>query len=411
MKILLSAYACEPLKGSEPGVGWKWANELSSRNNKVTVITRKNNKKNIKKKLKNRNKIKFIYFDLPNLFIKFKSLSKSFSYLYFYLWQIGIYFKIKKLIKKKKFDLIHHVSFVTYRIPSFLSLLNIPFIFGPIAGGEQVPKQFLKNFHLKSKIFEYLRRLSNSIIKYSPIINLILKNSSIIIVNSIQTKKFINKNYHYKTIKELAIAPKQTQIKKNLFIENKKIESFNMCFVGDYEDHKGIFIILKIILKLKNNHHKFNFCFIGSGGLKTKMKNFIDINNLNSFVRIYDKMPQSYVFKKMQRSHLLLFPALRDSGGMVLFEAMQHGLPSAVLDLGGPGQIIDKECGIIVKHENKSEEKIINDFYISISKLIKDNAKLKKLSRNCLKRLKLFKFENKINKIYNNKILLKKIIF
>lgn len=105
-------------------------------------------------------------------------------------------------------------------------MLNIPFIFGPIAGGEQVPKQFLKNFHLKSKIFEYLRRLSNSIIKYSPIINLILKNSSIIIVNSIQTKKFINKNYHYKTIKELAIAPKQTQIKKNLFIENKKIESF-----------------------------------------------------------------------------------------------------------------------------------------------------------------------------------------
>jgi len=102
LKILLSAYACEPLKGSEPGVGWRWANELSSRNNKVTVITRKNNKKNIKKKLKNRNKIKFIYFDLPNLFIKFKSLSKSFSYLYFYLWQIGIYFKIKKLIKKKK---------------------------------------------------------------------------------------------------------------------------------------------------------------------------------------------------------------------------------------------------------------------------------------------------------------------
>ena len=25
MKVLLSAYACEPGKGSEPGVGWRWA--------------------------------------------------------------------------------------------------------------------------------------------------------------------------------------------------------------------------------------------------------------------------------------------------------------------------------------------------------------------------------------------------
>lgn len=29
MKILLSAYACEPNKGSEPGVGWSWATEYA----------------------------------------------------------------------------------------------------------------------------------------------------------------------------------------------------------------------------------------------------------------------------------------------------------------------------------------------------------------------------------------------
>ena len=29
MKILLSAYACEPNRGSEPGLGWRWALEIA----------------------------------------------------------------------------------------------------------------------------------------------------------------------------------------------------------------------------------------------------------------------------------------------------------------------------------------------------------------------------------------------
>ena len=40
--ILVSAYACEPLKGSEQGVGWNWVLQLAKKNN-VHVITRANN--------------------------------------------------------------------------------------------------------------------------------------------------------------------------------------------------------------------------------------------------------------------------------------------------------------------------------------------------------------------------------
>ena len=40
--IIVSAYSCEPLKGSEPAVGWNWVLELGKRN-RVHVITRANN--------------------------------------------------------------------------------------------------------------------------------------------------------------------------------------------------------------------------------------------------------------------------------------------------------------------------------------------------------------------------------
>ena len=47
LKILLSAYACEPNKGSEPEVGWQWALNLSEEGHDVYVITRTNNRRNI----------------------------------------------------------------------------------------------------------------------------------------------------------------------------------------------------------------------------------------------------------------------------------------------------------------------------------------------------------------------------
>ncbi len=43
LRILLSAYACGPGNGSEPGVGWGWALALARRGRAVWVLPRRNN--------------------------------------------------------------------------------------------------------------------------------------------------------------------------------------------------------------------------------------------------------------------------------------------------------------------------------------------------------------------------------
>jgi hypothetical protein len=39
MKILLSAFSCEPGRGSEPGKSWNWAYELARAGNETWVLT------------------------------------------------------------------------------------------------------------------------------------------------------------------------------------------------------------------------------------------------------------------------------------------------------------------------------------------------------------------------------------
>ena len=73
LNILLCAYACEPHKGSEPGVGWETSLHLSYKmtNANFFVVTRKNNKESINKESFPSN-LNFIYYDLPKLFLFIK---------------------------------------------------------------------------------------------------------------------------------------------------------------------------------------------------------------------------------------------------------------------------------------------------------------------------------------------------
>ena len=132
--ILLSAYACEPNKGSEPGVGWLWAMELSQRNFEVHVITRLNNQPAINKFFETRKKpsnLTFHYFDVPKWLSWWKEGGRGVR-TYYLLWQIGAYFFAKRLTSLFYFNIVHHVSFVTIRQPSFIVRHTI--CFGPVGG-------------------------------------------------------------------------------------------------------------------------------------------------------------------------------------------------------------------------------------------------------------------------------------
>ena len=72
---------------------------------------------------------------------------------------------------------------------------------------------------------------------------------------------------------------------------------------------------------------------------------------------------------------------------VVLFEAMSVGLPSIVLNVGGPSCIIDKNCGILI-NVKKNQHQVINQIYNELNILIKNKSKLQNLSNNCLLRVK-----------------------
>lgn len=395
LKILLSAYACEPNKGSEPGVGWNWAIQLAEIGHDVWVITRANNQitiENEKNTLNRLPNLNFIYYDLP-YYLRFWKKGQFGVHLYYFLWQIGIVKIAKQYDKKINFDLVHHITFVSIHQPSLLYNLNKKYVFGPVAGGDKIPLYFLKNLKLKYVYKELIRKIWNKLEKFDPIQKKNLKEANLIFTTSKSTKELIPKTYKYKSFNKIAIGIKHI----NNSPKNIKSDTFNILYVGNFTYLKGIHLALLAFDRVSNNSL---FTLIGKGKYRKELLELqkdLGLNNINW----KDWMDQDELFIKMKMADCLLFPSMRDSGGMVVLEALSFGIPVICLNLGGPGQIVTNSCGRVIDTENKSEEQVIKDIASALNEIKNNHNLIKELSQGAIKRAKEFKWEKVVKDTYS----------
>ena len=88
---------------------------------------------------------------------------------------------------------------------------------------------------------------------------------------------------------------------------------------------------------------------------------------------------------------------------MALLESMSVGVPPAVINNGGPGIIVKRNCGIVVNHIRKNENQVINSFVNKILDLSNNRNKAILFSKNSHKRVDEFIWSKKLLKIYNLK--------
>ena len=80
---------------------------------------------------------------------------------------------------------------------------------------------------------------------------------------------------------------------------------------------------------------------------------------------------------------------------------MSYGLVVATLDLGGPGQIVNNDCGIVIGTTKKTENEITLELANSINNLIKNKVLFNNKKIKSIERVKNFNWINKVLKIYN----------
>jgi len=396
-KILLSAYACEPNKGSEPGVGWRWALELSRLGHSVYVLTRKNNQELIENEIGNfscKNNINFIYYDLwkPITILKMKN---KFIYAYYILWQFFSVLFLKNK-NKIKFDFVHHITFGSLRYPLFYWLLNLPFVIGPVGGGEIAPYKLRKGYSLKGKIIDFIRDISVFYIKMDPFINRFIKEAFIVFVTTEDTKKAIGSTFFNKVKIQHSIGV--TNIKPH-FTNINRDKHFSVLYIGRALHWKGMHLGIKGFNFFCKNKD-VSLTLRSEGSERNKWEKLIKILGCESKINWIDYIPSKEMSNFYSNFDVMLFPSLHDSGGQVVLEALANGLPVICLDLGGPGQIVNNKCGRVICTKNKAEKDITNDIALTLEELYSNCNLRKQLSEGALKRAKNYEWSKVVSTTY-----------
>jgi glycosyltransferase involved in cell wall biosynthesis len=399
-RILLSAYACEPGKGSEPAVGWMWATELAALQHEVWVITRTTNRSAIEGDTRSwRPTLHFVYCDLPPRARGWKKLRGA-TYFYYFIWQWLAFGVARRLNRKQGFDCVHHVTFVSLRAPSFMGFLGIPFYFGPVSGGERVPSQLRAAMSFRGRSLEWLRDLSNLLVRVDPLMRMAFSRAERIYPTSWDCLALIPSRYHSKCDIQLAIGMTREQLAVAGRNTTRSHATLRCLYVGRLLEWKGIEIALLAMDRLKQQGVAAHLTLIGSGPARRILQNRARQLGVANDLTWLPWQPHAEVQRLYSEHDLLVFPSLRDSGGMAVLEALAHGLPVVCLDLGGPTTIVNDRCGRVVQMKNRTLPEIADALAWHLRDLASNPGLLHSLSVAAQRRAWGFEFSRLIEAVY-----------
>lgn len=368
MKILLSAFAFAPNVGSEPGVGWRWAAELAKQH-EVTVVTDATRRPLVEAAgVQLPNNVEVLYYR-PN-WLRAMPLNSTTAQVLYTLWQFGLLGFARGLHRERGFDLAIHITYSVFRHPSFLGFLGIPFVFGPLGGGEDAPFALKRSIKGREKIKEILRTVLNKTALFDPFLWIAFSRSTLILTSTNETRQALP----WPFCKRAIVYPNlgtDTKADINIAVRCKN-EPLRVLFAGRLLGWKGAHLAIRAVARALEQGIPVEFTLLGRGPFETELRKVAKQVGIHDRIRWISQKPQQELFALYRTMHCFLFPSLHDSGGTVVLEAQAFGLPVICLDIGGPVTLVTSETAVVVSTQNQNEKRVIQGLADAI-KYLADN--------------------------------------
>jgi glycosyltransferase involved in cell wall biosynthesis len=110
---------------------------------------------------------------------------------------------------------------------------------------------------------------------------------------------------------------------------------------------KGFHLAIRAFAELRRVEPAAQLVIVGDGPEKARLQRLAVEMGIAESVEFVAWLPRHDAMSLMNRADVFLFPSF-EGAGMVVLEAMAHGLPVVCLDFGGPGNVVMPDCGIKV---------------------------------------------------------------
>lgn len=155
--------------------------------------------------------------------------------------------------------------------------------------------------------------------------------------------------------------------------EINNLDNNNIVSVGRLSKEKGFIDLIEVFKKAHDKNPNLHLDIVGDGPQRSKIEAKIKEYNLSKSIKLHGFLDSEDVHKILSKSSLYVMTSLTESFGIVLIEAMSHGLPCIAFDSA------EGACDLIKDKELLINDRDIDKMALKINELLNDSDKMKKI--------------------------------
>jgi glycosyltransferase involved in cell wall biosynthesis len=414
-KILISAYAISPARGSEYGAAWNTVMHLAKEHELWVLYGMSDNHmgdtQTLRAYLKNNTipSVTFVEVRPSKLANAINLLNKIglgwFFYFAYYLWQKEALKAAKVIVNEVNIDVMHQLGPIGFREPGFLGRLNKPLVWGPIGGMNIVHKDMFTNKPLATRLKFSVKNSINFLqLNFSNRIREAFYRADVLIAATLGGQQTIRDRFGL----ESYYLPEQGVIGEITLDESKfdrVYDEVQLVWSGSHIERKNFDLCLDALAAVEQKNWVLHV--LGTGPLTQRLKEKADTLGLSDHVKWHGHLQRNEAMKIMSLAHLHIITSIAEDNPAVTFEALSAGVPTLTLDHCGMGDVICNRCGI--KILTGTHEQMTHTMASSISHLLLHPYILKDMAHgvpDCARKHSWDARLEKLNTIYTEAIKL-----
>ena len=355
--VLVAAFACGPERGSEPGLGWQVATRLAAHHD-VTVVTYSGWRASIDAELAARPVpgLRVAYYRLPFEPARHHTGEEEwtgFAEQFHYIgWTLGARGLVLRLDDSHPFDAAVHATFARYWSPSPAgALVGVPFVWGPVGGGETAPRAFVAPWPWRNRFKERLREAVRAASHALPAVRTTARRATVALATTRESAVRMERlGARGVEVARASVALVQDEADRLSALPPPPAGPLTFLFTGRLVDWKGVDTGLRAFAQACADAPEAlagaRFVVLGDGPELEPLKALAA--DLGARVEFRGFVPRADALATLAEAHVQVHPSLHDSGGYATLEALAAGRPVVCLDLGGPAEQVTPDVGFAI---------------------------------------------------------------
>ena len=389
LKVLLLAPGCD---GTDVGESWscyQWVNGLSQHCDVTLLTLQRPGRRAIQEQLPGIQVVSWPDLHWSGKLERFSSMLKP-GYVRFY--RATRSWIRKALAQGQTFDLIHQLGPLALRYPCPAVGFEVPLIIGPLAGSLETPAGFAEECG-QAPWFTKLRNLDPWRLKIDPWLRRSYAAANVVI----GVAPYVREHLGSIPIQRFELASETGVQQFASHRVRRATRDVKLLYVGRVVRTKGLRDAIRAMSHLRDIPG-LTLDAIGVGEDLDACQQLARELSLEHHVRFHGRLPRAEVDRFYAEADLFVFPSFREPSGNVVFEALSYGLPVITTDRGGPGYVVNDQCGVRVQAISPGQ--LAEDLAKSIRRLAASPAVREGLSLGAIRRSReIGLWDNKIQKM------------